>query len=680
MARKDELLITVSANLEKAKSDVLKFSKQLDDLDEVDVEIRAKLDEAEADVERFGKQLDELESVDVTVTANVEGQAALTDVSTEVDELDGRKATVTVDTDVADVKQPLSDVRTELDGVRDSGDQSRSVLANMAGNTAQDLGEVGGIVGTLGVGIGQLAEYATEGNIKLSELAGVAAPMAGLAAAGLAVNHIMGQIAESKAFHAENVKAFTKAIEDGADAAQALRDRLREAGEIKIDLGGPFGGTADVSDLLDSLGISLEEFSTVVTGNRDELHKWTGALYEAEGFNLSTQQAVRAATQYWEDNQKAVEKAADAIDSITETDVAAWLDDIGRNADPIGAMPDVWDRMARAINDGATPAVEDVTAAMETFGLSGPEVLDKASEHAEDMQSRYEGVAEGISAALDEVNQAFEDAEEAQQKFFDAQRAAADSTFAVQQAADDLIGSIQGYSQAVTDAYGDTAKLHDVQQDARDSATSYADAVVRQAQDQAAANGTTLSAADAQRTWRGAMVEAAAYMSGEQRDVILDYIGRVESIPPEKLTEIEALLDEGKIDEAERVINDTARDRDTTIVVDANTVRANDKIASLERRLAALNRNTGGGSSGSNQTPGSQEAAAFIAPAAPEEPEAFAASSFLTAAPATSSEPTRVPSATTFAGNTTTNIYYPPSLTPRQVGRAQRRWQQRGGR
>ena len=63
------------------------------------------------------------------------------------------------------VNDGLGTMRTKMDSVRSSSDQSRSVLANLAGNAAQDLGALSGVVGSLGVGIGQLAEYAVDGNI-----------------------------------------------------------------------------------------------------------------------------------------------------------------------------------------------------------------------------------------------------------------------------------------------------------------------------------------------------------------------------------------------------------------------------------------------------------------------------------------------------------------------------------
>ncbi len=81
----------------------------------------------------------------------------------------------------------------QIDKVRDSGDQSGSVLANMVGNSVQEVGELGGVAGPAGMALGQLAEYATEGNISLAGLATVAGPMACVSAAVLGVSWAVGK-------------------------------------------------------------------------------------------------------------------------------------------------------------------------------------------------------------------------------------------------------------------------------------------------------------------------------------------------------------------------------------------------------------------------------------------------------------------------------------------------------
>src|SRR5262245_63481946 len=101
----------------------------------------------------------------------------------------------------------------------------------MAGNAAQDLGELGGAVGTLGVGIGQLAEYAVDGNIALENLAKVAAPTALLA--GLSVGlQLFSKWREAQAELAENTRQVTEAFQDGIGSAEDWGAAVDDAFEL----------------------------------------------------------------------------------------------------------------------------------------------------------------------------------------------------------------------------------------------------------------------------------------------------------------------------------------------------------------------------------------------------------------------------------------------------------------
>ena len=57
-------------------------------------------------------------------------------------------------------------------------------MANLSGNAAQSAFQnLGGNIGDVGVAIGQLAEYAVDGNVKIGNIVKLAGPMLGLAAA-----------------------------------------------------------------------------------------------------------------------------------------------------------------------------------------------------------------------------------------------------------------------------------------------------------------------------------------------------------------------------------------------------------------------------------------------------------------------------------------------------------------
>lgn len=191
------------------------------------------------------------------------------DVRTDVDELaDAIRKVETTKASIDGLKTPLKDVDTNLQQVRDSGDQSRSVLANMVGNSAQDLGALGGVAGTAGMAIGQLAEYATEGNINLAGLAKVAGPMAGVSAAVIGVTWAMGKLkqgSEEAKKEAELMLEVHKQIRDGKfeDAGAKLAESY---GEIAVQL--------------EAMGVPQQEVLDFIIGASEQMPTFNRLLEE----------------------------------------------------------------------------------------------------------------------------------------------------------------------------------------------------------------------------------------------------------------------------------------------------------------------------------------------------------------------------------------------------------------
>jgi hypothetical protein len=86
------------------------------------------------------------------------------------------------------------------------------------------------------------------------------------------------------------------------------------------------------------------------------------------------------------------------------------------------------------------------------------------------------------------------------------------------------------------------------------------------------------------------MLVSAREAGPKQRQAILDYIAAANGIPPEKVTEIRALLDQGKIDEANAVLADASKARTATITADADTAKANDDLDAVaeKERIAKI--------------------------------------------------------------------------------------------
>ena len=90
----------------------------------------------------------------------------------------------------------------------------------------------------------------------------------------------------------------------------------------------------------------------------------------------------------------------------------------------------------------------------------------------------------------------------------------------------------------------------------RDSVKATEEMIAKQLEEQ----GVVLDSERGQREWSAAMADSAAFMGGELGGEILAHIGRVNGIPEEKITEAQALLDQGSVDEARRII-DTELDK-----------------------------------------------------------------------------------------------------------------------
>jgi hypothetical protein len=126
--------------------------------------------------------------------------------------------------------------------------------------------------------------------------------------------------------------------------------------------------------------------------------------------------------------------------------------------------------------------------------------------------------------------------------------------------------------------------------DVAQSAGAVADNTVRVWEEQAKANGTTLTAVQKQDLWNDSMLANAATLEGPMRDAVLDYVGQVNGIPPEKVSEIKALIEEGKIDEANAMLDEASRTRDAAIEAQALTDQAEIDLEHLARtRNARIN-------------------------------------------------------------------------------------------
>ena len=184
-----------------------------------------------ADLEKAGSSVDEL------VSSLRKAGLAYDDVRADADALAAS---------VKKVDTASRGLSPSLDGVTRSGDQSRSVLANMVGNSAQDIGAMSGVAGTAGVALGQLAEYAADGNIQLANMGKLGAGVVGIGIALWAVDKSAKQSAANIKALAEEVSnlstvadgqvvdAFVQSLSLGYVEGQTLQETIAQMAEDNL--------------------------------------------------------------------------------------------------------------------------------------------------------------------------------------------------------------------------------------------------------------------------------------------------------------------------------------------------------------------------------------------------------------------------------------------------------------
>lgn len=168
--------------------------------------------------------------------------------------IDSFKSSLSQMADTADqAKARMGDVEGAVRKVGDETDNSRSVMANFTGNAMQEIPLVGGAFGPLNMAIGQFAEYAAEGNIKLKNLLATGAGIG-------AVAFLMSQFADrseraakAKAFDEDEVKAYGSALKGAGSTLDGVLDKLRSGESIMLNWG-EVGGQKDITGQLVALG------------------------------------------------------------------------------------------------------------------------------------------------------------------------------------------------------------------------------------------------------------------------------------------------------------------------------------------------------------------------------------------------------------------------------------------
>lgn len=318
-------------------------------------------------------------------------------------------------------------------GVRSLGieaDQSRSVLANMAGNATQDLGELGGVAGTAGMALGQLAEYATEGNIKLANLAAVAGPMA-ILAVGVGVV-------------TSRISAFNKAKAESAERTREFVDALRSENPV---LEGSEQALSNLTDTLDrEVESALREAGASYLPFIDAVKDGDEALKHFADFSLTTaEQNFEALRDAVENGEYATSEFAQALVGLVDSGqlTAAQAGAIGRAVKTMA--PEFAAAETEAANldfaMGQLPGTMDDTASSATNAAPPVKTLAERQQELADAAAAARDALYGTADAIEQVNQE--------------SRAVLDANVAYEEAIDSLAESIRGAAEDGSD-YNDT--------------------------------------------------------------------------------------------------------------------------------------------------------------------------------------------------------------------------------
>jgi len=311
-----------------------------------------------------------------------------------------------------DVSAGAASADDGLQRVATSGDQSRNVLANMVGNSTQDLAQLGGIAGTAGVALGQLAEYAADGNITLRGLAGVAGPMLGVAAAVAAVSYVISEMRDAAEDAAEKVESLRKIQEalakaDFDEAAKELTTQYKNTIRTMEQFGFT---TEDVVDTIAGQGNVIEELNQRLDEASEAYDAAALAAYNGD------EGAQALADSYGEQTNV----LADLIDELTFA-----RDEYAKVSTEAEESASIQERFALALKTSGVAASEQAAAVREAGG-EYREANDRARELLETTEELYGIERDAIERRYDfidaqtELADALDDSNASLEQQFDA--------------------------------------------------------------------------------------------------------------------------------------------------------------------------------------------------------------------------------------------------------------------
>ena len=438
----------------------------------------------------------------------------------------------------------LGTARGKTDELTDSAVKGRSALANMIGNTAQDLGAMGGIAGSAGVALGQMAEGAADaaagGEAIGSALKGMAMVAGPVAALTIGVQLLQMWMSRGKAEAkeiAEATEQYADALFKAQDAGEDLQNTIEKTAQSQVDkfIKDLSDDTADFADALDVANVSYDDLIRAFARGDGKL---VSALrrYEDISEEIRQQKALMGETFAIEDyarkhglNEEAFKREWEALKTLN--------DEIGNNVDVSNeAIANA--QAAASIREREVSQYKlsaDAIAALNTQMERYVEGLEQRHDEAE----RQERVNQQYEVAKDKLTRLNVEAERVDRARLLRQE---------RDAANDVTEAYEEMHRELSDR----RSLLQLQQDFDDLRTKAEQAWT------ASAEGAE-DAEQKQRDYQIAQIDTI--------NNALEYIATVESIPDKAVTDVEALIDQQKYNEALRMLEILSQPRSAELTI-----------------------------------------------------------------------------------------------------------------
>jgi len=205
------------------------------------------------------------------------------------------------DVNLQNVTTETQNLNTGVAAVNTQVTAGRQVFSSFSGQAATELANVGGSLGAVASGMGQVVAQSVAGRVSLLDFAKTAGPMLAVSVVLLQIKSVFEDIKAAKAWRKEEVKSFTDALRDGSNVSTAVRDRIDEVGGAfvqvnkKVHALSPNGlvrtifgfslpvakEVKDITADLTALGLKAAGVAKLVSGGQPSIDAYAAALTKA---------------------------------------------------------------------------------------------------------------------------------------------------------------------------------------------------------------------------------------------------------------------------------------------------------------------------------------------------------------------------------------------------------------